>query len=287
MAAAFVLGAGLITAPEAEARFKGKAGFKSGFHKGGFKSGFKGGAGFRRGGFRGGFRFNSFNRFNRFHHRGFNRFSRFNHHGFSRFNRGFNHNRVFFDRRLSSGFKGRFGKPVFVSTPATVVTRSDFIDDDRFLADQRIDGAFVTRRVNADDTPINAAYRVNETPARAVDGWSLLEAGEYQQARTYFARMASSHPRLAQPKVGFAVSAALLGDYDKAAFAFRRVEAVDDRAYERFALGETTRRAIADLLERDADKLPPRVDRALHRLLGASAPPVETAPATHPAGDYG
>ncbi len=54
-------------------------------------------------------------------------------------------------------------------------------------------------------------------------GWRLFEDGHYSRAFDAFAAAATSRPKDGEPKLGYALSAALRGDDSRAAYAMRRV----------------------------------------------------------------
>lgn len=60
-------------------------------------------------------------------------------------------------------------------------------------------------------------------PITVADGWQLLNDGHYTQAFNAFAAAATADPESGEPKLGYALAAALRGDDSRAAYAIRRV----------------------------------------------------------------
>ena len=61
----------------------------------------------------------------------------------------------------------------------------------------------------------------------SADGWTLLEDGETGQALQVFGAAAAQAPNEGQPKAGYAVAAALSGDYQRGVWAMRRALRID------------------------------------------------------------
>ncbi|MEO1235755.1 MAG: hypothetical protein AAFX76_03085 [Planctomycetota bacterium] len=233
-------------APDASANFKKKS--------------FKGHSSFRSSG-----RFNrNFNRsnfrFNRNFNRGFNnrRFNRsFNH---SRFNRGFGH----------SGFGNRV---VFVDRPVTF-RNAELSDVGRSRV---VDNRFTPRtdlgRFNDNPGGFDDVYDVPRLNATANDAWAMLEAGRFAQAQLAFGRLASASPQNAQPKVGFALASAALGEADRANRAFIRANDVDPNVWTSLGRRPAARAIARDMLSADnLDRFPEPVRIAFQRLAAAGTP---------------
>jgi len=79
---------------------------------------------------------------------------------------------------------------------------------------------YPTTQASGSDSRRRAAA---STPSTVADGWRLLNDGHEDRAFNAFAAAAADHPRRGEPKLGYALAAAMRGDDDRAAFAMRRV----------------------------------------------------------------
>jgi hypothetical protein len=89
-----------------------------------------------------------------------------------------------------------------------------------------------------------AAAPVNSTaqPTAALaqqDGWALLDSGDFKQASKVFAVQAASGENNGSARVGYALSATMLGDLDTAAWAMRRAFVSNADAVGFVPLGES------------------------------------------------
>ncbi len=81
-------------------------------------------------------------------------------------------------------------------------------------------------------------------------GWSLLAQGKARQAKSVFVSQASSHPEASQPKVGYALSSAMLGDLDGGVWAMRRALRTDPKALHYLTVDEALQPYILDAVDR-------------------------------------
>lgn len=93
-------------------------------------------------------------------------------------------------------------------------------------------------------------YARTEDRGPRASPWSLLEYGDYDAAMSAFARAAEASPHDGIPKIGYALSAALRGNDDLAAWAFERAERIDPDALQRIRLSEPLQDAVERLIER-------------------------------------
>jgi len=114
------------------------------------------------------------------------------------------------------------------------------------------------RRYSADDTT----------------GWNHLERGDYKAALDVFARQAGNYPDTAAPQAGYAIAAASMGDYTRAAWAMRRALRADTDALFYAPRGPETEaqmdRLIADLRLRDRGAEYSQQNLADHAILHAA-----------------
>jgi len=73
------------------------------------------------------------------------------------------------------------------------------------------------------------------TASSLPDGWRLFRDGHYARAFNAFGQAASAHPKEGEPKLGYALAAAMRGDDDRAAFAMRRVRRFEPDVLDRTA----------------------------------------------------
>ena len=81
-------------------------------------------------------------------------------------------------------------------------------------------------------------------------GWSLLAQGEARRAKNVFVNQASSHPEAGQPKVGYALSSAMLGDLDRGVWAMRRALRTDPKSLHYLTVDEALQPYILDVVDR-------------------------------------
>ncbi len=81
-------------------------------------------------------------------------------------------------------------------------------------------------------------------------GWSLLAKGKTRRAKSVFVNQANSHPEAGQPKVGYALSSAMLGDLDKGVWAMRRALRTDPKSLHYLTVDEALQPYILDVVER-------------------------------------
>ncbi|MFG0329637.1 MAG: hypothetical protein ACF8PN_07015 [Phycisphaerales bacterium] len=100
------------------------------------------------------------------------------------------------------------------------------------------------------------------TTATTGGAWSLLESGCYEQALDKFAYEIAAYPTDHEARIGYALAAAFLGDYEVATLAMRRALRADAAALDRVRVSvrlqndidqlrgvyrETARRRVADI----------------------------------------
>jgi len=81
-------------------------------------------------------------------------------------------------------------------------------------------------------------------------GWSLLAQGKARRAKSVFVNQASSHPEASQPKVGYALSSAMLGDLDRGVWAMRRALRTDPKSLHYLTVDEALQPYILDVVDR-------------------------------------
>ncbi len=81
-------------------------------------------------------------------------------------------------------------------------------------------------------------------------GWSLLAQGKARRAKSVFANQANSHPQAGQPKVGYALSSAMLGDLDGGVSAMRRALRTDPDSLHYLTVDEALQPYILDVADR-------------------------------------
>lgn len=79
--------------------------------------------------------------------------------------------------------------------------------------------------------------------------WSLLREGEAEDARYAFASVALAHPDNSRPKVGFALSASIQGDFSEAALAMRRALRVNPILIKKVPVDEELEPRLHTLIE--------------------------------------
>ena len=79
-------------------------------------------------------------------------------------------------------------------------------------------------------------------------GWSLLAKGRTKRAKNVFFSQAASNPKAGQPKVGYALSAALLGDLDRGVWAMRRALSSDTDSLHYVDVNEALRPQLYELV---------------------------------------
>lgn len=125
-------------------------------------------------------------------------------------------------------------------------------------------------------TPYDSGSRGNGSEATHARGWALLADGRYRDARSIFGQEAQSDPRNGGPKVGYALSAAAMGDLDRGAWAMRRALSMDPDALHYLTIDATLRPRLEEIMDRYRDNAYPTVDKAnsafmlasMHYLLG-------------------
>lgn len=81
-------------------------------------------------------------------------------------------------------------------------------------------------------------------------GWSLLAAGQNDAALSAFADQAENNPHKGGPKVGYALSAAIGGDFATGVWAMRRACRIDPQAMHYIALDSKLRSRVTGLIRR-------------------------------------
>ncbi len=125
-------------------------------------------------------------------------------------------------------------------------------------------------------TPYDSGSRGNGSEATHAGGWALLADGRYRDARSIFGQEARSDPRKGGPKVGYALSAAAMGDLDRGAWAMRRALSMDPSALHYLTIDAALRPRLEEIMDRyreNADPAPDKADSAfmlasVHYLLG-------------------
>ena len=117
-----------------------------------------------------------------------------------------------------------------------------------------------------------------ETDSTSHDAWRLFRDGRYVSSYNTFARAAASDPEAGEPKLGYALSAAMRGDDSRAAYAMRRVLKFDPDVLDQSA--PIRGRIIQELIDRyeyqdDADSR--LMLRAMKRLQRAQEEPGQSA----------
>ena len=79
--------------------------------------------------------------------------------------------------------------------------------------------------------------------------WALLSEGEAEAARSAFASLAAASPSHRQPKAGYALAAAILGDHEKALWAMRRAFRIDADSLHYLPVDKRLRERMQALLE--------------------------------------
>jgi len=102
-----------------------------------------------------------------------------------------------------------------------------------------------TTTYTAPSTPRNnIAYQYNYE----ADGWSLLRNNRSRQALNTFAEQAKANPNAGLPKVGYALSQAVVGNDAKAAWAMRRALQYDAAALDQVPHDAATQGVLSELL---------------------------------------
>ncbi len=86
-------------------------------------------------------------------------------------------------------------------------------------------------------------------------GWSLLAQGKARRAKSVFVNQASSHPEASQPKVGYALSSAMLGDLDRGVWAMRRALRTDPKSLHYLTVDEALQPYVLDVVDRYEERL--------------------------------
>lgn len=86
--------------------------------------------------------------------------------------------------------------------------------------------------------PVNSTAQSGAALAQQ-DGWALLDSGDFKQASKVFAVQAASGENNGSARVGYALSATMLGDMDTAAWAMRRAFVSNADAVGFVPLGES------------------------------------------------
>ena len=81
-------------------------------------------------------------------------------------------------------------------------------------------------------------------------GWSLLAQGKARRAKSVFVNQASSHPEASHPKVGYALSSAMLGDLDRGTWAMRRALRTDPKSLHYLTVDEALQPYSLDVVDR-------------------------------------
>ena len=79
--------------------------------------------------------------------------------------------------------------------------------------------------------------------------WALLSKGEAEAARSAFASLAAASPSHRQPKAGYALAAAILGDHEKAMWAMRRAFRIDADSLHYLPVDKRLRERMQVLLQ--------------------------------------
>ncbi len=116
----------------------------------------------------------------------------------------------------------------------------------------------------------------DDTGASLGHGWGQLADGRYSQALSTFSREALSDPRNGGSKVGFALSAAAMGDLARGVWAMRRALRFDPDAMDYVTIDAALRPRLEELVTHYGGNAYPTVDSAeaafmlasLHYLLG-------------------
>ena len=102
-----------------------------------------------------------------------------------------------------------------------------------------------------DDYQVESYYSANENAgAGYANGWNLLRTGRPAEAADVFGQLAQENPAKGNPKIGYAVAAAELGDLDKGIWSMRRALRSDPEALRYVAVD---------------DQLRPKVERVVRR----------------------
>ena len=123
--------------------------------------------------------------------------------------------------------------------------------------------------------------------------WALLSRGDAQAALSAFTSQAADSPSHGQPKAGFALAAAMLGDHERAMWAMRRAFRVDADSLHYLPIDERLRDRMHTLLEHYRYKASHQEDEvealfmtaALHFLLHEDAAAAEAIEAAIAHGD--
>lgn len=193
-------------------------------------------------------------------HHGHHRYrSHHGHHGYHRYGRhhGYGHHAYrharsrYYHHGYASPYRYRRSTARIIVAPRTTTGASDY----------------PTTQALASDTQEHA------TASTVRDGWRLFEDGHYDRAFNAFARAAVAQPKNGEPKLGYALSAAMRGDDGQAAYAMRRVLKYEPDVLDRHAPVAQT--IVQKLIERyeyqdtDDGRL---MLQALKRLAQAQAP---------------
>ncbi len=81
-------------------------------------------------------------------------------------------------------------------------------------------------------------------------GWLLLAQGKARRAKSVFVNQADSYPEAGQPKVGYALSSAMLGDLDKGVWAMRRALRTDPDSLHYLTADDSLQPYILDVADR-------------------------------------
>ena len=68
--------------------------------------------------------------------------------------------------------------------------------------------------------------------SRSTEGWQFLSQGQSREARYFFGLQAESNPSDGVPKLGYALAAALSGDFNRAEWAMRRAFSISPESLQ-------------------------------------------------------
>jgi len=101
----------------------------------------------------------------------------------------------------------------------------------------------------------NRTYDRRGSPITTGNGWTLLGNNQASAALTDFGRQAQASPSKGDPKVGFALASADLGQLDKGVWAMRRALRVDPHALHYVVLDQQLNTKLEHIIQQYEQKL--------------------------------